>query len=65
MIGSSEAGLAETIDYVLKMFNESEQFVLANSVFLTGGCSNFSGKSHIIMFYDQFEDVNSNIISFW
>lgn len=44
MIGSSEAGLAETIDYVLKMFNGTEQLVLANSVFLTGGCSNFLGK---------------------
>ncbi|KAJ6649385.1 Actin-related protein 5 [Pseudolycoriella hygida] len=43
MIGSSEAGLAETIDYVLKMFNETDQLLLANSVFLTGGCSNFKG----------------------
>lgn len=44
MIGSSEAGLAETIDFVLKMFDDDEQLILANNVFLTGGCSNFPGK---------------------
>ncbi len=47
MIGSSEAGLAETVEYVLKMLNDSEQMDLANSVFLTGGCSNFVGKNRL------------------
>lgn len=44
MIGSCEAGLAETIDFVLKMFSESNQLILANNVFLTGGCANFPGN---------------------
>lgn len=43
MIGSTEAGLAETIDFVLKRFNDDEQLLLANSVFLTGGCASFPG----------------------
>lgn len=43
MMGSLEAGLAETIDYVLKMFDAEEQLLLANNVFLTGGCSKFPG----------------------
>lgn len=44
MIGSSEAGLAETINYVLKLFTSEEQLLLANNVFLTGGISKFPGK---------------------
>jgi len=43
MMGSSEAGLAETIDFILKMFTNEEQLLLANNVFLTGGCSKFPG----------------------
>lgn len=43
MIGSSEAGLAETINYVLKLFTSEEQLLLANNVFLTGGISKFPG----------------------
>lgn len=43
MIGSSEAGLTETIEFVLQMFNQNEQLVLANNIFLTGGCANFPG----------------------
>lgn len=43
MIGSCEAGLAETIDFVLKLFSYDEQLILANNVFLTGGCSKFPG----------------------
>lgn len=44
MIGCSEAGLAEVIDFVLKMFKPEEQLLLANNVFLTGGCSKFPGN---------------------
>lgn len=43
MIGSSEAGLAGTIDYVLNLFPPETQLTLANNVFLTGGCSRFTG----------------------
>lgn len=45
MIGSTEAGLAETIDFVLKRFSDSEQLLLANTVFLTGGCASIPGKN--------------------
>uniref|UniRef100_A0A336L8Y8 Actin-related protein 5 n=1 Tax=Culicoides sonorensis TaxID=179676 RepID=A0A336L8Y8_CULSO len=43
MIGCQEAGLAEIIDFVLKMFKPEEQLLLANNVFLTGGSSKFPG----------------------
>ncbi|XP_037915292.1 actin-related protein 5 isoform X2 [Hermetia illucens] len=43
MIGSSEAGLAETIDFIFKMFTAEEQLLLATNVFLTGGCARFPG----------------------
>uniref|UniRef100_A0A1B0GLC5 Actin-related protein 5 n=1 Tax=Lutzomyia longipalpis TaxID=7200 RepID=A0A1B0GLC5_LUTLO len=43
MIGSMEAGLAETIDFVLKLFPAEEQLLLANNVFLTGSCAKFPG----------------------
>lgn len=43
MIGSSEAGIIETIDFVLKLFTADEQLLLANNVFVTGGCAQLSG----------------------
>lgn len=43
MIGSSECGLAELIDYVFKFFTPDEQLLLAQNVFLTGGCSLLPG----------------------
>lgn len=43
MIGSSEAGIIETIDFVLKLFTYDEQLLLANNVFVTGGCAQLSG----------------------
>ncbi|CAG9788730.1 unnamed protein product [Diatraea saccharalis] len=43
MMGNLEAGLAETLEYVFKHFNPEEQLLLANNVFVTGGCSQFPG----------------------
>ncbi|XP_026726192.1 actin-related protein 5 [Trichoplusia ni] len=43
MMGNLEAGLAETMDYVFKHFSPEDQLLLANNVFLTGGCSQFPG----------------------
>lgn len=43
MVGSAEAGLAETINFILKMFTEAEQQALVNNVFLTGACARFPG----------------------
>lgn len=43
MIGCQEAGLAEILDFVFKMFNAEDQLKLANNVFLTGGSSRFPG----------------------
>lgn len=44
MIGNSEAGLAETIEFVLKLFTPTEQQLLVDNVLLTGGCANFPGN---------------------
>lgn len=43
MMGIQEAGLAETIDYVLKLFTAEEQQKLVNTIFVTGGCSKIPG----------------------
>lgn len=43
LVGSVEAGLAETIDFVLKRFTPEEQNELVSNVFLTGGCATFPG----------------------
>lgn len=47
MIGSSEAGLAETVEFVLKLFAPNEQQQIVDNVFVTGGCANFPGKFQI------------------
>jgi actin-related protein 5 len=43
MMGIFEAGLAETIDYVLKLFTTEEQQRLVDNIFITGGPSKISG----------------------
>lgn len=43
MVGIQEAGLAETIDYVLKLFPANDQQRLVDNVFLTGGVSKIPG----------------------
>lgn len=43
LIGICEAGLAETIDYVLKLFNADDQQRLVNNIFVTGGCARLPG----------------------
>ncbi|XP_054739499.1 actin-related protein 5 [Anastrepha obliqua] len=43
LIGCSEMGLAELIDFVLKLFPADEQQRLVNNILLTGGCSQFTG----------------------
>lgn len=43
MIGIGEAGLAETIDYVLKLFPAEDQQRLVDNIFLTGGVSKIPG----------------------
>ncbi|XP_028168737.1 actin-related protein 5 [Ostrinia furnacalis] len=43
MMGNLEAGLAESMEYVFKHFTPEDQLLLANNVFLTGGCSQFPG----------------------
>lgn len=43
MIGVGEAGLAETIDYVLKLFSPEDQQRLVSNVFLTGGVAKIPG----------------------
>ncbi|XP_015186503.1 PREDICTED: actin-related protein 5 [Polistes dominula] len=43
MIGSIEAGLAETIEFVLKLYSPVQQKRLVSNVFLTGGSTAFPG----------------------
>lgn len=43
MIGSVEAGIAETIEFVLKQYSPEEQMRLVSNVFLTGGPTAFPG----------------------
>lgn len=43
MIGVGEAGLAETIDYVLKLFPAEHQQRLVDNIFLTGGVAKLPG----------------------
>lgn len=49
MIGSCEAGITETIDYVLKQFSVEEQLVMAQNIFVTGGCANLTGSFEVLM----------------
>lgn len=43
MVGSSEAGIIETIEYVLKQFTPDEQLLLAANVFVTGSAAQLPG----------------------
>lgn len=43
MIGSSQAGIAETIEFILKGYPEETATALANNVFLTGGPTRIPG----------------------
>jgi actin-related protein 5 len=43
MMGIGEAGLAETIDYVLKLFPAEDQQRLVDNIFITGGTAKLPG----------------------
>lgn len=43
MIGITETGLAELLNFIFNLFNANDQQLLANNVFLTGGCSQLPG----------------------
>ncbi|XP_066594828.1 actin-related protein 5 [Prorops nasuta] len=43
MIGSVEAGIAETIEFVLKLYSLEEQTRIVGNIFLTGGSAAFPG----------------------
>lgn len=43
MVGIEEAGLAETLAYVLKQYSPEKQNKLVSNIFLTGGCSAIPG----------------------
>lgn len=58
MIGSPEAGIAETIDFVLKQFSPDEQMLLVQNIYLTGGCSNFNGENTIYHFFKNIENID-------
>lgn len=63
MIGSSEAGIVETIDFVLKQFSSEEQLLLAQNIFLAGGCANLKGINRIVLFvFNLFLFFNTQIV---
>ncbi|XP_049532585.1 actin-related protein 5 [Anopheles darlingi] len=43
IIGLHEAGVAETIDYVLKLFPPEQRLSLIGNIFVTGGCAKIRG----------------------
>ncbi|XP_063243980.1 LOW QUALITY PROTEIN: actin-related protein 5 [Bacillus rossius redtenbacheri] len=43
MVGSAEAGIAETVEHVLRRYPPETQALLVASVFLTGGCATLPG----------------------
>jgi len=43
LIGSHQAGIAETVDYVVKLYDADIQQKLAKNIFVTGGCANLPG----------------------
>ncbi|XP_054007348.1 actin-related protein 5 isoform X1 [Hylaeus anthracinus] len=43
LIGSMEAGIAETIEFVLKLYPPEQQLRLVGNIFLTGGPTTFPG----------------------
>ncbi|KAK3910942.1 Actin-related protein 5 [Frankliniella fusca] len=43
MVGIEEAGLAETLGYVLKHYSPENQNKLVSNIFLTGGCATIPG----------------------
>ena len=40
---SHQAGIAETVDYVVKLYDADIQQKLAKNIFVTGGCANLPG----------------------
>lgn len=49
MLGSSEAGLTETIGYVLSLFKPAEQDKLASNIVVVGGLANLPGLQERIL----------------
>ena len=40
---SHQAGISESIDYVVKLYDADTQLQLVNNVFVTGGCATLPG----------------------
>ncbi|KAM7342723.1 actin-related protein 5 [Cochliomyia hominivorax] len=49
MIGMSECGVAELLNFVFNLFNPTEQQLLAENIFITGGCSKLPGLKHRLL----------------
>lgn len=64
MIGSCEAGITETIDYVLKQFTPDEQLSMSQNIFVTGGCANLKGLYSVFPFFFQYFSIYSILFLF-
>lgn len=49
MIGMSECGVAELLNFVFNLFKPHEQQLLADNIFITGGCSKLPGIFIILL----------------
>lgn len=56
---SHQAGIAETIDYVVKLYDASTQQQLVNNVFITGGCAYLPGTLWLV--YATINNVNISL----
>ncbi|XP_023293865.2 actin-related protein 5 [Lucilia cuprina] len=61
MIGMSECGVAELLNFVFNLFNANDQQTLANNIFITGGCSKLPGlKNRLLKELQEMRPFNSS-----
>lgn len=60
---SHQAGIAETVDYVVKLYDAETQQQLVKNIFVTGGCANLPGFVIFLLYSSVFFYIyNSKII---
>lgn len=51
---SHQAGIAETVDYVVKLYDAETQQQLVKNIFVTGGCANLPGFVIFLLYSSMF-----------
>lgn len=63
MIGSFEAGLTETIGYILSLFSANDQLIICSNIVLMGGCATLPGlKERLIRELKEIRPFQSRYI---